>query len=924
MTKNGTKRRFSDKEKLINAKLLKHHIENKYEKKLTGKVKLKEVYGEYMLLHTIKYPQLSYSIESFKKLLKECDLIISIDRKHKQTYIAGIEKKMVMNNANDELLMEYSMTGQYEKLNEFLLTNAVNFDSKYNNWTGIRWGAQKEYFNVVVTLITYMDIDVYDAMTYMSVSLRNGYSENECITKYGCYKLIDVLIKYNIIGINVKQYSSDLCKTIKLILEKVFLSHATQNSYNTRQKIYDIYNDFDIKKQINRLSADGEPYVIDNDKNYGVFLVQPDILRNKIPTKNFLQDANLVKSYICRTCRETCNGNKTVKTPFNVLYSAYESEFSDKYFKKLLKEIGYNISYDRKTKVYSILGLEYHQINEKIPFYSMIYEHIGENTHDKITNLINHCDSLMEIEKEINYSDKNNWIDKNNYQSMELSNKIILKWDKIKDYVLELNRLNNILVKSNDFYKYINTLYDNTGYVYTIIDKNTREIHYSVSSSGSIYTILMKFARQINLNKGRTTMDEFIIRNKDNLSKLTIEIEEYIRFTDKKHLFSLSETLRKNEIGAKTAAKKTVVSKGPVNICPKNTVHLSDSDINPNLSDDENVQICHASHKWDKNSIYEGISNTPEEIDKKYNLLKKCYNEVKNSNDKYKNCIDKKYKNGKIYIVNILVGDHKKYIGSTTNYGNRKKNHLDHVLMDKKNPLYSDINTSNLEPEEYEKTFDINIIEKIQCNNYLELLLREDYWIEKYDSFRNGYNRKYNCIESIHVYKKLTFEEFNNPTNIHKIKVMLELALKSIYVISMRDDDSNYAKRNALIKITNNKTQKSLVQYAAMTVAQKMANTYSYIKRYVCHDKLNELALETNTQRFYLELIENSFETFNMTILTTYEKELSMKEANEQIKLYTYKDPLCYNYKTPEKRLYGMKTTNYYKNKHLRKRFNKK
>ena len=80
---------------------------------------------------------------------------------------------------------------------------------------------------------------------------------------------------------------------------------------------------------------------------------------------------------------------------------------------------------------------------DKTPFYCEIYANFGESTKDNIMKLINTCNDLMEIEKELVYSDKNQWIDENNYKIMKFDKVISFDLDKIMDYILELHRLNN-------------------------------------------------------------------------------------------------------------------------------------------------------------------------------------------------------------------------------------------------------------------------------------------------------------------------------------------------------------------------------------------------------------------------------------------------------------------------------------------------
>ena len=89
-----------------------------------------------------------------------------------------------------------------------------------------------------------------------------------------------------------------------------------------------------------------------------------------------------------------------------------------------------------------------------------------------------------------------------------------------------------------------------------------------------------------------------------------------------------------------------------------------------------------------------------------------------------------------IYSITNLVND-KRYIGISQNYEDRKRVHL-WALKNKKHKnekLQNAVNKYGLE------NFIFEILEEIEIDSRIEALKYENFYINLYDSFRNGYNK---------------------------------------------------------------------------------------------------------------------------------------------------------------------------------------
>ena len=95
------------------------------------------------------------------------------------------------------------------------------------------------------------------------------------------------------------------------------------------------------------------------------------------------------------------------------------------------------------------------------------------------------------------------------------------------------------------------------------------------------------------------------------------------------------------------------------------------------------------------------------------------------------------YKNGKIYKIINAVND-KIYIGSTTQPLFKRFYHHKHSSKtNSKIYLYKAIEEIGIEK------FKIVLIEEYPCENKEQLIAREQYHIDLYNSTKNGYNNRY-------------------------------------------------------------------------------------------------------------------------------------------------------------------------------------
>ena len=484
-------------------------------------------------------------------------------------------------------------------------------------------------------------------------------------------------------------------------------------------------------------------------------------------------------------------------------------------------------------------------ILEKLPFYCDIYANFGESTKGKITNLINTCDNLMEIEKELIYSDKNQWIDENNYKIMKFDKGILLDLDKIMDYIMELHRLNKILTKDKDFYKYENQLEENLGYTFRITDKNTKKTCHSISSTASLYTILIKIVKCIDLSTSKTAMDQLIINNKDNLSVLCIEIMAYVKYTDKKHMYSLSETLKKDDYCPNTAADNTTGPRGPGDISIKNTVNLPDVDV-------------------------------------KYKILLDKYNELK---IKHKLLPKPDFVKTLIYsVTNTETDNNKTFYGSliVTKDIDDVDKHIMKLFTE--NSKYNEGIKSD--PKKYKKTmkkfYKLEHIKELKSDNKFETNINVDYYIEKYNSILKGYNNKYNSAESAFVYKNAKYDKDNTLTKAHdnRLTYSMQLVLNKMDFMDYHSNKTDMKKSNVIISIKNIKTSSGNVYYCKNQICEHIEALYNNSKTSFLSTRVN------NQSQFSKDLSTHKFADYEVKIL---ENIIQCTEAEIQKKICEYK-----------------------------------
>ena len=126
-------------------------------------------------------------------------------------------------------------------------------------------------------------------------------------------------------------------------------------------------------------------------------------------------------------------------------------------------------------------------------------------------------------------------------------------------------------------------------------------------------------------------------------------------------------------------------------------------------------------------------------------------------------------------ITNNLNG--KIYIGKTMrSIKQRWKEHLANIKKEecKNRPLYRAINKYGVE------NFSIEKIE--ECSDII-LSDREKYWIEYYNSFKNGYNATKGGDGSPYIDRKLVIETYKQIQNCKKTAEILNIHIDSVYKI---------------------------------------------------------------------------------------------------------------------------------------------
>ena len=135
-------------------------------------------------------------------------------------------------------------------------------------------------------------------------------------------------------------------------------------------------------------------------------------------------------------------------------------------------------------------------------------------------------------------------------------------------------------------------------------------------------------------------------------------------------------------------------------------------------------------------------------------------------------------------IKNLLTGE--KYIGQSVNIERRFKQHKNG--LDLKNPLYSDFYIYGID------NFSFTILE--ECDEYL-LNERENYYIDKFDTINNGYNRSYPPgIVPMTTIRKQVLELWEQ--GLAPIQIKKQLNIKDIAVIfnSLNIDSKERMRRN--------------------------------------------------------------------------------------------------------------------------------
>lgn len=135
-------------------------------------------------------------------------------------------------------------------------------------------------------------------------------------------------------------------------------------------------------------------------------------------------------------------------------------------------------------------------------------------------------------------------------------------------------------------------------------------------------------------------------------------------------------------------------------------------------------------------------------------------------------------KTGIYKITNVITG--KVYIGSTTNFKNRWSSHICRL----KNNTHHSIKLQNSVNKHNIENFKFEVLE--ECAKEL-LIEREQYWINEFDSFNNGYNSRPNAdgrgeineitrqkLSFVHTGKKMSEESKKKMSNSKKGRKLSE------------------------------------------------------------------------------------------------------------------------------------------------------
>ena len=507
---------------------------------------------------------------------------------------------------------------------------------------------------------------------------------------------------------------------------------------------------------------------------------------------------------------------------------------------------------------------------DKIPFYCDIYANINDSIQNRMTNIINSFDDLFNFEKEKNYSDKNKWINEKNYKIMNFNSGIELDLEKTMHYITELHRLNNILTQNKEFYKNENNIEENIGYTFRITDKTNKKICHSCSTTKSMYAILIKIVKCMELEKGRTSLDQIIIDNKTNISNLSISILKFIQYSNKTQVYTESELLKKDDFCPYTAVDNATGPGGPGDIATKTTVDLPD-------------------------------------IDEKHKILLEKYNELK---VKY-NLQKPKGVKTLIYCM-TNIENNKKFYGSlimTKDITDVDK-HIMKLFIEKAN-FNEGIKNG---PKKYKKSiknfYKVEHVKEIESENKFETNLHTDLLIEKHNTIGNGLNNKYGNGESGFIYNNAKYDKNKTLTKTHndRLTYSIQLVLNKIDFMDNYSNNETYAKSNVIFSFKNKKTESGNVYYSPKPIHEYIPTIYN-------NSKIGFLNIKVNRQsQFSKDLSTHKFADYEIKILETVDPEYT--EAQIKQKIHDYKALLC-------KQKY-MQTVITYEKKYNSKEYHKK
>lgn len=523
-------------------------------------------------------------------------------------------------------------------------------------------------------------------------------------------------------------------------------------------------------------------------------------IRNKINKNEKENNIKLLKKIIEADYVKTSNFKD--KIDCNIIYDLFKKEQKDK---------GLSDKFITNTYITRQMNnIGFKVLKGKIHYYKKEKDKTKKvslkNNIDKTKATMN--DRFIEIVKKYD-----NILPKDYKLTDEISKKLTFNF---YDIVNDIDKMNKIIKDKNKLFTDVieSKKYEPVkgGIIFRLTNKNSNKIVFSRTTIYTFFTVLIRIA---NAKYSNITRHNKVIYDWGNEPKnYTITVEKIIKYSNSKEVIDIYNNIMKENNKLLDNTTKTTKTKSLKYTLKKEIFN--------------NGTI----------SAYNEDMQMP--LDEKYNILIK---ELKKQN--ILGTIQN-YKKGKIYMI-TNTDNNITYIGSTCLELNERFQHH----------IYNSKFIWECEYKNPEHHFKIELIEKYPCGNNLELLLREDYYITKNNTIKNGYNQKINSIISMYIYNYARF-----------------------YKTKMHDDDMNnminglkqvQLKFNYIHKYTTNLEILEKQSKAEYNIKIKKNNTpriFEFInkisqKKYVCYgSSLNKLIVEfyNNSIYYYLRNTGMSYE----------------------------------------------------------------